>query len=86
MKETPLTEATREVIELKLKVVDEFIDEVVEPLQELGSPEKLIGKEYEQWTPTDLQILGQLYGPEPNALSRLIFKKEYAKLQELEGK
>lgn len=84
MKDTSLTRATEEVIELKLKVADQFIEEIVEPLQDLGNPEKLIGKPYEQWSTADIQILGQLYGPEPNALSKLIFTKEYEKLQDLE--
>ena len=84
MKDTPLTEAVAEVVELKVRVVDEFIDEVVEPLGDLGNPEKLIGKKYEQWTPADIQILGQLYGAEPNALSDLIFKKSYEEVKALE--
>jgi len=84
MKKTSLTIASQEIIELKLKVADEFIEEIIEPLGEIGSPEKLIGKPYEQWTPADIQILGQIYGPEPNALSDLIFKKSYEEVRKLE--
>ena len=84
MKRTPLTTAVEEVINLKLSVVEEFIEDVIEPLGEIGNPEKLIGKPYEQWTLYDLQILGQIYGPEPNALSELIFKKSKEEIKALE--
>ena len=85
MKETSLTMAIEEVVALKLKAVDMFIEEVIEPLGQLGNPEKLIGKKYEDWTVQDLQLLGQVYGKEPNALSKLIFDKEYKKTLDLEG-
>jgi len=85
MKETTLTRAINEVIELKLKAVDLFIEEVIEPLGELGNPEQLIGKKYEDWTSNDLQLLGQVYGKEPNALSKLIFTKEFEKVKALES-
>ena len=84
MHKTPLTMAVQEIIDLKLSVLDEFIEDVIEPLGEIGNPEKLIGKPYEQWTLYDLQILGQIYGPEPNALSELIFKKAYEEVKTLE--
>ena len=84
MKKTLLTMAVQEIIDLKLSVLDEFIEEVIEPLGEIGNPEKLIGKPYEQWTPAEFQILGQIYGPEPNALSNLIFKKAYKEVLDLE--
>ena len=84
MKETTLTMAAEEVIELKLKVADMFIEEIIDPLGDLGNPETVIGKPYEQWTPADMQILGQLYGPEPNALSDLIFQKSYKEVLALE--
>ena len=84
MKKIPLTIAIQEIVELKLKVVDEFIEDVIEPLGEIGNPEKLIGKPYEQWTPQELQALGQIYGNEPNALSELIFRKSYEEVKKLE--
>jgi len=84
VKQTEFTKMVDDVVELKMKAVDKYIEEIIEPLGEIGNPEKLIGKPYEQWTPLDLQMLGRIYGPEPNELSKLIFKKEYAKLIELE--
>ena len=85
MKETELTKIVAELIEEDLVVMDEIIAEDIEALGDIGNPEKLIGKKYEEWTPQDLQMLGQVYGnQEPNRLSKFIFNKEYSKVQELE--
>ena len=74
-----------DVIEQKLKVVDDFIEEIIEPIADVGSPEKLIGKKYEEWTAIDLQLLSQVYGTGDNTpLGKLIAKKEVEKLLELE--
>jgi len=85
VKETDFTKMVNEVIELKLKAVDAYIEEIVEPLAEVGNPEKLMGKKYEEFTPQDLQMLAQVYGQnEPNPLSDLIFKKSYEEVKKLE--
>ena len=85
MKETPFTRAVDEVIKLKLKAADAYIEEIIEPLSDVGNPEKLIGKKYEDWMPADRQLLARVYGTqEPNPLSNLIFNKEYKKVKELE--
>ena len=76
-----LTQAVEEVIALKLKAVDEWIGSVVEPLADIGNPEKIIGKPYAQWTPQDLQTLYAIYG---KALEKFIFNKELKYIQELE--
>ncbi len=86
MKETPLTLAVDEVIALKMKVVDEFIKSVAEPLGNIGNPEALIGKKYEDWTPLDIQLLGQIYGEgNDTPLAKLIYKKARAELKILEA-
>ncbi len=86
MKDTSLTQAVQEVIDLKLKAVDLFIEEFIEPLAAVGNPEKLIDKPYEEWTPQDFQMLGMVYGTaEPNELKKLIINKEYAKVKTLES-
>jgi len=86
MKEIPFTTAIDRFLEVKLKAVDKLIEELIEPLADIGSPEKLIGKPYETWTPQDLSMLAQIYGKqEPNPLSDLIFKKEYSAVLELEA-
>ena len=85
MKETQLTKIVAELIEEDLAVMDEIIAEDIDALGDIGNPEKLIGKKYEEWTPQDLQMLGQVYGgQEPNRLSKFIFNKEYGKVKELE--
>jgi len=85
MKETPFTEAMKELIEFDIAIMDEFISEEIELLEDIGNPEKLIGKKYEDWTPQDLQMLTQVYGDD-SALTNLIFKREYETVRELEAK
>lgn len=80
-----LTRAMDRVIALKMKAVDVVVQNVIEPLLEFGNPEKLLGKPYDLWTQQDLARLSQIYGvKEPNALSNLIFRREYQKVRELE--
>lgn len=75
-----------EVLKLKLDVAGEFIEEVIEEIADIGSPEKLIGKKYEDWTPQDLQRLGGVYGHgNDTPLAKLIFSKSYQELQDLES-
>ncbi len=86
MKDTNLTKATDYVVDLKLKAVDRLIEELVEPLLILGSPEEMISKKYEEWTSEDIQRLSVIYGvKEPNTLSNLIFGKELEKVKTLEA-
>ena len=85
MKQTDLTIAIDEVVQLKMMAIDKLIEEVVEPISDIGSPEDLIKKPYEQWTPQDLQMMSTIYGTvEPNPLSNLIFRKKYDEILELE--
>ena len=85
MKKPELTKSIDKVIDLKLRAVEIFIKDVVEPLEDVGNPEKLIGIPYEQWTPEIIQYLSQIYGTqEPNQLSDFIFRKEYKRVKELE--
>jgi len=84
MKDTEFTKLVNEVIELKLKAADEYIESVIEPLTNIGSPEKLIGKPYEAWTTQDLRTLMSVYGKEPNPLSRLIRKKEFERARRIQ--
>ena len=86
MKETQLTKAVERVVALKAAAIDKLTEEMIEPLGDVGNPEKLIGKPYEQWTLQDKQILSQIYGTEePNPLSNLIFRREYDKVQKMEA-
>ena len=76
-----IVQACKDVIELKLKAVDQFIEDVIEPISEVGSPEKLIGKKYEEWTPQDFRMMSQIYGKD---LEKYIFNKEYKTVKDLE--
>lgn len=85
MQDTPFTKAADEIIVLKMKVIDEYINEMIIPLEQVGSPEALIGKKYKNWTPQDLQMLSNVYGPSDGTpLGKLIFNKEYEYLKKLE--
>jgi len=85
MKETDLTLAIEKMVAVKIEAVDRFIREYIEPIADVGNPEQLIKKPYEQWTPQDLQMLGKIYGEtEPNPLSNLIFRKKYDEVRKLE--
>ena len=85
MKGTELTEIIDEVIALKIDIANEYIEEIIEPLMEFGNPEKLMKKPYEAWTPQDFMVLARIYGNDPDSpLSKLIFKKEYQRVLEME--
>jgi hypothetical protein len=87
MKSIPFTEAVDDIVALKMRVVDEYIKDTVEPIvKSIGSPESLIGKKYEEWTPQDFQLLSTVYGTgDDSPLGKLIFNKEYDKLKKLEA-
>lgn len=85
MKETNLTKAVAELVEIKLKALDVIMKELIEPLADVGSPERVLGKKYEDWTEEDFLKASQIYGTsEPNALSDLIARREIAKVTEME--
>jgi hypothetical protein len=85
MAKSEFVTAVDEVVQMKLDVADEYIKEVIDAIGDIGSPEKLIGKKYEDWTPEDLQRLAGVYGPgDGTPLARLIFNREYEKVKELE--
>ena len=85
MKGTPLTEAVEEIVKLKMDAVDAYIEEVVDVIDNVGNPEKLIGKPYAMWTPQDLQMLTTIYGTgQFSPLQKVIFNREYEHLKELE--
>ena len=86
MKKTPLTQAAEKVVALKMQAVDKIIDELVEPLEAVGSPEALIKKKYEDWSPEDLQLLNRIYGQGENTpLTRTIFNRTYEQVKAMEA-
>lgn len=79
-------EIVDEAIASLLDAADEYLEEITEQFEDVGNPEKLIGKPYENWTQQDFTILSQIYGTqEPNTLSNLIFRKKYEEVKTLEA-
>lgn len=80
-----INEISDELNKLFDDVLTEVIDEVKRELEDFGSPEKLLGKPFKQWSEQDHMVLGQIYGNDPdNPLSKLIFKKRYQEVLEME--
>lgn len=59
---------------------DAYIEKYIEPIADIGNPEKIIGRKYEQWTPQDIQTLTQVYVYDIKPLEDFIAKKEIDKL------
>ncbi len=86
MKQTDLTKAAEEVVAFKLKAIDKLIEEVIDPLADVGNPEKIMKKPFEQWTPEDLQKVTMIYGTsETSPLANLIFRKTLERVEKLES-
>ena len=85
MKETNLQRAFPIAVEREKKAILHFIKTEIQPMGDFGNPEALIKKPYEMWTPQDLALLGQIYGPEPNHLSKFIAGKEIDKMYAAEA-
>ena len=81
---TLIIERIKRVKAQKEAALDTFIERVVRGIEDVGSPQDLIKKDYWDITQPELERLISLYGTGNNALSRWIFKHEYAKLKELE--
>lgn len=80
------TKIIDDVVAFKMDMADEYIKEVVDTIGDVGSPESLIGKKYEEWTPLDLQLLSQVYGTgNETPLAKLIFSKSLSEVQRLES-
>lgn len=77
---------TNEIMKEWLEIADEVIDEMVKPILDLGNPEKVIGKKYDEWNEQDLQRAAIAYQSQPEKLDSFIAKKEITKLYELEKK
>ena len=77
--------AMKEVIAVKMKAIDIYMESVINPmLDEIKNPEKVIGKKYEMWTDADKQMVGAIYQASPQILSDFIKKKEYDTLVNLQ--
>ena len=85
MKSPMFVKAVEKAIEVKMEAVDKLIDNLIDPLADVGNPEKVMNKKYEDWTPEDLATAIKIYGQgEDTPLTRLIFNKTYEKVLKLE--
>lgn len=85
IKKIPLTLAVEKVVALKMLAIDKIVESLVEPLEDVGNPEKLIGKKFSDWSENDLQLLVRIYGSgEKTPLTNTIFNRTYERVKELE--
>ena len=77
MKQSAFELAVAKYVELQTKVFQRFEEDFIKPLEDIGSPEKLVGRKYEEWTSEDRKRLIAIYGTDKNPLTDLIFKKDY---------
>jgi hypothetical protein len=80
-----MIELIDQVIEEKLNEADKYITEVVDPIADVGSPEKVMGKKYNQWSLEDKQRAGEIFKNSPETLNKFIFNREFQNLKELEA-
>jgi len=86
VKDDELLKLMNEVAGESADIVNEVVEELIEPLQVVANPEKLIGKPFELWSDIDKQWLITIYGTDDNSiLSKFIAKKAVEKLRELEA-
>ena len=86
MKSPMFVQAVEKAIETKMAAVDKLIENLVEPLADVGSPEKVMNKKYEDWTPQDLATAIKIYGQgDRTPLTNLIFNKTYERVKKLEA-
>lgn len=75
-----------DVIQKEMKRVDKYIKQHIDPIADIGSPAKVIGKPFEEWSQQDMEKLGQTYSYDREKLERYIFDKEYRDILALEQK
>ncbi len=79
-----LNSVIAEMIEEDLAILDELVEEEIKPLADLGDPEKLIGKKFEEWTPEDMALLEQIYASNPKPLNKVVFDNTFQAMTEAE--
>jgi len=74
----------QEIIDLETKrvieVYNDFKKNEIDPIADVGNPEEIIGKPYEQWTPQDIQKLQSVYVYDIEPLEKFVASKEIDKL------
>lgn len=62
IKDTPQTIAMQQYAETQAVAFERFMQEYIEPMADVGTPERVIGKPYAEWTEEDMQMLAKVYG------------------------
>ncbi len=78
-------ELVDEVLSEAKESADAFIKEFLDPIGDIGNPEKVLGKPYAEWTPQDIIRLRNIYGKDHKRLDKFIFNKAYEELTKLEA-
>ena len=82
LNKSEMVEAIDEVVAEGLEAIDAIIAEEVDPIADIGSPEKVLGKKVEDWTPFDIELLGMVYGPgEDTPLAKVLMKRDHVEFE-----
>ncbi|MBW2673485.1 MAG: hypothetical protein JRD89_08750 [Deltaproteobacteria bacterium] len=82
MKQTEITRIVSDILETTFELVDEVVEEWLEPMMEIGNPEKLLGP-YESWGPQEYRSLYMAYGNEE--AEEFLAKKLFEEVKEMES-
>ena len=85
MDDKTLDLAIKKIVSVKMIALDRLTKELIEPISDVGSPEKVLKKAYDLWDENDLALAVQIYGPgDDTPLANLIFRKTLERVEELE--
>jgi len=64
-----------EIIKEEIDILEEIIKEEIEPLADFGSPEKVLGKKYEEWNREDFKKARAIFRNDEDATNWLVKKQ-----------
>lgn len=73
----------KRVIDKRLDYIEKVVKDIVEPVADIGHPEKVLGKRYEEWNREDFMKAKAIYRTDEDALNWLT-KKNLQQIQQLE--
>ena len=65
-----------ECVKKSKEMADAYIKKHIDPIADMGNPERIIGKPYKMWSEQDKQMLRQAYVYSPEELEEFIAKQE----------
>ncbi len=75
------------MLKADLEILDALVEKEIKPIADLGNPEKLIGKKFEEWTPEDMALLTQIYpnnNDPSNPLNKVVFEHTHQAMLDAE--